>query len=578
MSQNPNNDQGQFGRYLNYFGLLLASCAFVYSVWYVHVGVDRSVGVKASDDLITLTVAHWQMEEGAREGWDKAFRQYEKMKAREGLNLRIRQTVVPFRGYRQWFKTQLVGGKPADIVRPLGPDELLNQYFIPLSPFINAPNPYNEGTPLEGMPWRDTIIDGMSNSMNVVYAEYFTVDTASSTVRLFGNLDMIEAATGERKMPETFVEWMEVARKIQAYGEVQQRAIIPITGQIDQFALHYYFSEMNAHLFDLDPFLTGQPAGFDAPLYRGVNRGVVDLDRFFAPGLLLQEMGGLVDASYDTRAREQITFLFYDNRLGFYLTGSWEANSLVQNAPFEVGISQLPSVDHNHKLSKWFTGPVSEAGAHPMGPFGITKATKHPELTLDLLHYMTSYEINQMVMYERMWLPAVRDATYPGLLQNLKPRLAGNPEIQAPYVEKWGSLASRTQMRIAVSRILKDEIEEPGDKFLEDKALEIQNLYRDEAQERVNNSRRARLKSEAHRSALNLGLLRLDALEGNIAGVEIAADESPEERERLRGKLHDRLALSKEGFSRQVRRLLMFTDLVDLIDSGKFLVPPEEQR
>ena len=39
-------------------------------------------------------------------------------------------------------------------------EHLYNQYFTPLSPYVGNPNPFNVGSPLEGVPWKDTFVDG----------------------------------------------------------------------------------------------------------------------------------------------------------------------------------------------------------------------------------------------------------------------------------------------------------------------------------------------------------------------------------------------------------------------------------
>ena len=49
----------------------------------------------------TITIAHWQLEEGFRQGFDEAIKRYEKMMKEKGRNVKVVQTTVPVRGDRK---------------------------------------------------------------------------------------------------------------------------------------------------------------------------------------------------------------------------------------------------------------------------------------------------------------------------------------------------------------------------------------------------------------------------------------------------------------------------------------------
>ena len=146
MSDRNRDEVYSAGRFQK-LGLWLAVLFYVLSV----VMVIRNCGgmsVVFSPDTRVITIAHWQLEDGFREGIDAAIAEYEKRKAGQGVKVKVRQVAIPVRGYPQWFLTQLIGGNPADILEVTGSSDILNQYFTPLSPYIGSPNPWNKGTPL----------------------------------------------------------------------------------------------------------------------------------------------------------------------------------------------------------------------------------------------------------------------------------------------------------------------------------------------------------------------------------------------------------------------------------------------
>ena len=190
----------------NRLGIYLALVFYIVSV--AMVSRNTSKGDLLDRDVKTLTIAHWQLEDCFRQGIDAAIREYEKIKAANGENVKIIQSTVPYRGYQQWFVTQLISGEPADIIEIKGSSQMQSQYFLPLSNYIAAPNPYNKDTPLEGIPWKDTYVDGMNSSLDPVYAEYFGVGTFFHVLRLYVNKNLVARAIGNSKMQRTFDEWM----------------------------------------------------------------------------------------------------------------------------------------------------------------------------------------------------------------------------------------------------------------------------------------------------------------------------------------------------------------------------------
>ena len=61
---------------------------------------------------VTIRFAHFELEVGVREALDSLARTYE----REHPHVNVEQIAVPQQFYKQWIRTQLVGGIPPDII------------------------------------------------------------------------------------------------------------------------------------------------------------------------------------------------------------------------------------------------------------------------------------------------------------------------------------------------------------------------------------------------------------------------------------------------------------------------------
>ena len=157
------------------FGLIitilfyLLSCIIVYT--------NNSGGTILDPDVKVISFAHWQLEDGFREGYAEAIKQFEALKAQQGHKVKVIQTTVPVRGYRQWFMTQLISGNPADLMELYCSSDVRNQYFTPLSQYVAEPNPYNASSPFAKVSWKDSYNYGMNGDLEPSYSVYFGIRT-----------------------------------------------------------------------------------------------------------------------------------------------------------------------------------------------------------------------------------------------------------------------------------------------------------------------------------------------------------------------------------------------------------------
>jgi raffinose/stachyose/melibiose transport system substrate-binding protein len=499
------------GSWKGKIGLFMALAFYIVSVVMVIINTKGSSFIDG--DAETITIAHWQLEDGFRQGFDEAIKRYEKMMKEKGRNVRIVQTTVPVRGYSQWFITQLISGDPADIIELSGASQLHNQYFVPLSGYIGNPNPYNKGTPLQGIPWKDTYIDGMNSALDSTYAEYFGVGTFFHVMRVYVNKDLLKKATGSDKMPKTLDEWLDDCKKLREYGLKNGIPIIPIGVRgFDKGTLaslfQQYFSQLNGHLNDVTPQFGSQSTSTYEVLSKLADEKL-NIEQLLAPIDIVKQLGMNFGEGFSATDLEQTKFLFNTGNVGFFPEGTWNAWSMVKSSPFEVEVINIPIIGSRNQYYNYFTGETSEVGVGVGGRFGITKASKHFDLALDFMQYLTSYKINQLTMMEYCkWPPAVINAKYEGLLEKFKPREGdARLTVSSPF---YLSKKSRTRTLEAMERIIVRDIPNPKEYFWQEFTTNILPIMEEEVTEALNSSERQLFDIEGQRSCTGVGSLVSD--------------------------------------------------------------------
>jgi len=510
-------------------GLVFAGIAYFISICFV---LFRSGGGNVLDPSVHhLTIGHWQLEDGYREGLDAVIAEYEKMKAEEGIKVKITQSTIPYRAYPQWFRTQTVAGDPADIIEAAGPSSHY-RYFVPLSEYVTKPNPYNVGTPAEGIPWCDTFMDNMHGGF--MRGDYFYVATVMFVDRLFCNMDLIAAATGVKKPPETFLEWIDICRKVKEYGKREQRNITPIAVRgFDRGTLKslwkYYFSQLNQEVVE-ELSITGGGVVEMQEEYLGVLSGKwKEMEpSLWAPAEILIELGQYFADGFTSIDLEMAKSQFFQGRVAFMIEGSYNGLSLIQNSPFTVETVPVPPIDEEGTpWSRHFDGGVSEAGQAVIW-YGVTRKSKEKELAADFLQFWMSWEMNQLHCKLSAWTPIVRGAKYEGIMERFKPNLNGLPSVACllsyytpPGMEALGVLENmivETKEKRALgedaSHLNAEYFAEKVKSIFVDKQLKYSTIDRD-------NERRYALNNEAVRAGAVLLSLRPSATDREKASQQL---------------------------------------------------------
>lgn len=451
-------------------GLILAVAFYILSVIMV-IRNHGGMSVVFSPDTKVITIAHWQLEDGFREGISAAIEEYEKAKLAQGVKVKVRQVAVPVRGYQQWYLTQLIGGEPADILEVMGSSDIQNQYFTPLSPYIGEKNPWNKGTPLENMSWRESFADDMLSALDTAYSEFFSVCTFMHTTRVYVNMKLYEEATGKTELPDTLTEWLEDCARLKEYGLQQERPIIPIgvrgfdKGTIGQL-LSTYNSQLTTDLSD-----TGSPYGYGVAtgeIFRQINAGELDKDKLLEPVEVVTEIGKYFADGFSAIDLEQTKYLFFAGNVAFFIDGTYNAWSMINNAPFEVKVIQIPVLDEKHPLGAKAFGRITELGSGIQGKFGIPKKTKHFDLALDFLRFLTSWKVNQLVMVENCkWMSSLKEVEYTGAMKDFEPVTnTSHTAVTTPFTST-GTLANRLTLQRLENSII-HQPEDPKQYFWDD--------------------------------------------------------------------------------------------------------------
>jgi len=415
-------------RIRNWLGLAILGGALA---WAVVVVAVRSFGpgsdFSLTQDKKLIRLVHWQLEGGYVDGMNKAMRDYEKLHP----DVVVQQIDIHERAYTQWVQTQLIGRTAPDLIELRFGGNLLVRYFVPITDMADRPNPYNNGTELEGLPWRETYLDGMMGGYQSELQDYYGIPTSCFTVRVYANKDILKKAANCTEPPRNLGEFLDVCQKIQDYAKANRLKLVPIAG-----------SDYTAGIFEG----TYQSAG----MYPLIAKMDIDLDGGISDGeRLLAEMGGKVDIETDpcweathklqyelsryynpgfmSAKRDQAVFLFAQGNAAMIATGTWDAGSIWQQVEgdFEIMIFNFPVPTPGQKYYDIIKYRLSEAGYATQGLFGLSKFSRHPEIAIDFMQFLTSRKINEEVNAKWRWFPAIRGAKTDELLKNFEPHVDG---------------------------------------------------------------------------------------------------------------------------------------------------------
>ncbi len=412
-------------KYFNAIGIVLLASCFAYSL----IRVASLARQEKDETITTIRFAHWQMEGGVRAALDAVAARYMELHP----NVRIEQILIPERTFQIWLTTRLIGGNAPDLVSlGLGmTEDRLARFFTPLTSEVEKPNPYNKGTEHEGVPWRDTFIDGLATSPGLLgLFDYYAVPNSAYTVRLFYNAPLYEQVTGKTKPPASYKELREVFAAVKEYNRQTGESLVAIAGSkynspylMD--ALFDYQTQKLMLKVDSDHRLRNPTPPF-VSFFDGTLK--IDDPAIVSALKLSREIGKNMPLGFLQLAREDATFYFVQNKALMISTGTWDGTSLRQEAPFQVGVIPIPlPLRDDPDYGSHVMGQASEAEVGGSLCFGLTRDSRHPEVALDFIKFMTSKEGSTLFSKVSNWLPSVVGVPVPDSIKAYAPIEEGYP-------------------------------------------------------------------------------------------------------------------------------------------------------
>jgi raffinose/stachyose/melibiose transport system substrate-binding protein len=450
-------------RIRNCVGLGILLAALAWSVVHVSIhsfGPESDSAVVAGKKIIRF--AHWQLEGRCVEALNEACREYERLPKHRGQVV-VQQIEVPERAYEQWTRTQLIGRTAPDLIELRWWQDLVVRYFMPLSDVVEQPNPYNEDDPnLTGLPWRETYVDNMMGGWNGELRDYYGMPLSLFTVRVYANKALMKQAAGVTEPPKTLGQFVRICQRIQQYAHQRRRKepgfrLVPIAGsqytenifrgrywQISTWGLLEEYDENCDGWFDeaerIEAILTGRLDLANDPHIRAGHRVLYDLSRYFNPGFMAAQ-------------RDDSVFYFSRGNAAMIATGTWDAGSLWREVggDFEIMVFDFPIPAPDEKYGQYIRHRLTEAGDRAGFSFGLTRFTKHRDLAIDFMRFLTSRRQNEKLNQAFRWFPAIRGARPDPILEAFRPEGRGiygvfsmemKGDTQLRYFQKYNSYIS----------------------------------------------------------------------------------------------------------------------------------------
>lgn len=389
---------------LKYPGLIVLTAAYLAAVGLI---LQRT-SEERTDDRITIRLSQWQLEGTVRDAIDAIIARYEELNP----HVRVEHIAVPDSVYLPWVQTQLVGGTAPDLVEYVWVWPNIPRFFQPIDDAVVEPNPYNRGTPLEGVPWRDTNVDGMTNPDSYVRAlnRHYGITITSHVPRLVYNRDLLRRITGGEEPPATYREFRALCSRVEAYAREHGLELVPLATSKDSypflmFSIMGHATNRLAERLDWRRRLRVTDAEAALDYLRG------DWN-YTSPEIMaglrqLREFGEVSTPGFLQRNRDSALTDFVNERALMAVVPSWDASSLRQMAPFALGAFRYPYPrEDDPEYGAYTAGPFSEGQVQTGMAFYVNRRTKHRAQALDFLRFLTSVEGSRMFTEISHWQPA----------------------------------------------------------------------------------------------------------------------------------------------------------------------------
>ncbi len=385
--------------------------------------------VQSDPDKTIVRYAHYIQEESVQAGLRAIADAYE----RDNPGVSIREVVIPRAVYASWVQTKLVGKMATDLILldTIPTREQVMFHFSTLNAFMGKPNPYNRGTELEGVPWRETFVDDLVGPPNYwdSLAAYWGVPLVANTIRVIYNRDLLRQIAGDQSIPRNYTEFIALCELVQDYSERRGKSIYPIAVAGRESAFIHRLIKCQTLTLALRSDSNRNLRTFYSGITYLLGKWSLDEEEIRLCLQLAQEVCGYMQPGFFQQRSNDTLFYFGQERALMILADSGMAGTIKQQVPFEVGAFEIPLPDQRHPLfGRYLFGRVSEGGNISRWSFGLTRQSRHPEIALDFLQYLTSKSANERFAKMTRNIPSVVGASIPGGMEAFAPKIEGYPQ------------------------------------------------------------------------------------------------------------------------------------------------------
>ncbi len=358
---------------------------------------------------VTIRIAQWQLESGVREALNAIIRRY------EAINPRVHVVQIAVPGgpiYVSWVLTQMAGGTAPDLVEYTFSAPDVGRNFQPLTAEVLQPNPYNKGTPLEGVPWRDTIVDDMVglDCYNPKLNGYYGIPLNTNASRIIFNKPLLKEITGSDAPPATYRDLVRICDQVRAYAAARHLNMAPIANSHDTYEFLSWMIMMAmtnplSEQIDFQHRLKIEPNDLGTSYLRC--EWSYDSPALVAALEELREYGLMCSPGFWQRERDTAVTDFVTARTAMIVAPSWEATNLLSLCPFPIGAFQFPYPREDDPVfGRFAKGPFSDGQLQAGLPIYLSRSTRHRAEAVDFLRFMSSQEGSTIFTQVSNWPPA----------------------------------------------------------------------------------------------------------------------------------------------------------------------------
>jgi len=446
MEEERSRDPGvrrAFGRVLPWLrgerlAILILVLFYIVSIARV-IATQRTQKDEPDEDVVIISLCHWQLETACREAFDWLSEEYRKVRP----NVRLVQMAIGGNGgrYNQWLTTQLLGNTAPDLVEVPGmPYPILitfcSRYFVPLSEMTARPNPFNAGTDLEDVPLRQTFIDNLQWSYIAELQDFFGLPMTIVNCRMYYNTRLLKELTGLDRPPSDLRRFLDVCEEIRRHTDEKGRPYIPIAGSLfSESVLRPWVMSPLSHgaIYLVDGEMDGNCDGYfsqDEAYFAWMKGEITFLeDPFRLSHEAMKKMIEQFQEGWNGMDRDQSLFMFTQERAVFIPTGTWDYRSLAAQAGFDLEVFEIPVPTRDDpEFGDTVAGPVFE---RPIADarFALNKNSKHRKEATEFLLWFMSRKTNEAFCKRIGWLPSIRGAELPPEMVPFQARMNG---VQGP--------------------------------------------------------------------------------------------------------------------------------------------------